>query len=175
VKITRRRVGSVVALALLAVLVWCVNYFIVTEPVQTMLGDTKAQGYTVTSHFAYYVNPLTLVLDVRSADTAEPGVLFRSVFAAAHAMHVAYRPFQRVLLARSGKTVFVLDGVQFDTIGAVFARGQSRDFLTLRLPGMLRTPQGDPAYPAFVPGPRRAYIAAVENAKDAAKRWAAGQ
>ena len=171
----RKLIGSVLGLVLAVGLVEAANTFIVTQPIATAIGDQTTQGFKLSAHFAYYVNPVVLVLDLNAADSTQPEILFRSVLQAAQAMHEAYRPFRRVILARSGSAVYTLDGEYFDSLGKWYAAGQPRMLTILHLPGKLRTPDGAPAYPQYRGSSSMIFQAQHDDAISASRRWAEGR
>jgi len=103
--------NSLAALVLLCLLVWTGNLVLIGLPVSTELGsDSRNESYHLSAHYRFYIDPTTLVLNLRSVDQAAPIDLFRGLLQAAKALHEKGRSFSQVILARGGKPLFTMDG-----------------------------------------------------------------
>ncbi|MBM4026324.1 MAG: hypothetical protein FJ280_13120 [Planctomycetes bacterium] len=163
-----------VATPLVALLfIWVLNYQLVGHPVQTKLSaDPRNQGYSLSAHFRYYVDPSVLVLDLRAVESAAPVDLFRALFQSAEALHESGRRFDRVVLARAGSPVFLMEGEAFSTIGAEFSAGQNPAYLIRTLPEKLFRPSGQPAFDRWEGGWLGVLGEQMEDANQAAHQWA---
>jgi hypothetical protein len=95
--------GTLMLLAGVAAAVWAWNEITVARPVRTALSeDTRNSSYTLRAHYAYYVQPSTLTLDLTRVDSASPADLWRGLFQSAKSLSRDNRSFDRIVLARSG-------------------------------------------------------------------------
>jgi hypothetical protein len=89
--------------------------------ISLLAADPRIRGLSLTARYATYVDPRALVLDVRAVEDAGPMEMFRALFQSAAVFHRLGRRFERVVLARSGTPVFVMEGSVYARIGADFA------------------------------------------------------
>ena len=165
-----RTLGGVV---LIVLLVWGMNYVLVGRLIDDALGtDHRNDTYTLAGHYRYFVDPSTLVLDLRRIDGAAPLDLFRGLFQSAKAMHDAERTFTRVELARSGSPVFWMEGSAFGEMGTQFAMGENPVYLVRTLPEKLYRPSGEAAFGTWTGGLLGVALRQMQDAKDAASEWA---
>jgi hypothetical protein len=161
---------------LVAILVFAANYGLVTRPVnQALAADTRNAGYALWAHYRWFVDPGTLVLDLRRAEAAAPIDLFRGLFQSAAAFAAENRQFDRVILARAGEPVFVLKGESYATLGREFQAGQNPVFLIRTLPEKLFRPSGEQAYPQWTGGLLGVVGKQMEDANKVARDWAGAQ
>lgn len=157
-------------LVLIVAALWGANAFLVSQPVSKALAaDTAAARVRLGARFQWYVDPTTLVLDLRSADPAAPERAFRGLLVAADAMRREGRTFGRVVLARAGTPVYVLSGDDFRRLGGEFASARNPLDLLRAIPPMLRGTFGSNAF-----GPFGATMAGPLGERDltaAARRW----
>ena len=168
----RRTLGGVVVLV---ALVWGANAILVARPVASALAaDSAAAGVRIAAHLHYYVDPMTLVLDLRRADDAAPERAFYGLLVAAAALDTADLGFRRVLLTHGGRASFIIAGDAFVALGVEFTgRGSPVEWAWRVLP-KLRGPGGSAALgplagalpPLLGLGPRDAGVAA--------RRWMSG-
>lgn len=162
--------------AALVLLTWGANVLLVGNPVRSALAsDFRNSGFSIRAHYAYYVNPSILVLDLRRADEAAPRDLFRGLFQAAEALHVSGRTFTLVILSRSGAPIYHLDGQAFEEAGRSFSAGENPLYLLRTLPEQLRLPNGEPAYGTWTGGLIAVAGKQMEDANDFAQTWALGR
>ena len=134
-------------LVLIVVALWSANVFLVGRPVrQALAADTAAAHLRLDARFQWYVDPTTLVLDLRSADPAAPEQLFRGLLVAADAMRREERTFGRVVLARAGTPVYVLSGDDFRLLGGELASTRNLLDAFRAIPPMLRGTVGSGAF-----------------------------
>jgi len=171
----RRRslIRSGAGLVLIVVALWAANFFLVRQPVdEALAADTAAARLRLTARFQWYLDPTTLVLDLRGGDPAAPEAAFRGLLVAADAMRREERTFGRVVLARAGTPVFVLSGGDFRVLGSGFASARNPLDALRAIPPMLRGTAGSGAYGVFgatLPDPLG------ERDVDAtARRWVGG-
>ena len=157
-------------------IVWGLNYLLIGKPVQSKLrSDPRNVGYSLSAHFGYYINPSTLVLDLRTVESIAPADLFRALFQSAEALHETGRNFDKVLLSRGGTPVFVMDGAEFSALGTEYGAGQNPVYLIRTLPEKLYRPNGEAAFGRWQGGLLGVVAKQMEDASDAAMRWATGR
>jgi hypothetical protein len=173
------RVGKWLRLILVVValcgLGWLANYSLIGRPVSVELrSDSRNAAFNLNAHYQYYVKPNTLVLNLSDVENAAPLDLFRGLFQAAEAMHRSGREFDRVVLSRSRKTVFVVQGSYFKSLGANYGAGENPVYLIRTLPENLYRSSGESAFGTWEGGWLGVVGKQMEDANEAARRWAAG-
>jgi hypothetical protein len=143
----RAAVRSGVGLVLIVAALGAANFFLVRQPVGAALAaDTAAARLRLIAHFQWYLDPTTLVLDLRSAEPAAPEQLLRGLLVAADAMRREGRTFGRVVLARAGTAVYVLSGDDFRLLGGGLASTRKLLDVFRAIPPMLRGTVGSGAF-----------------------------
>lgn len=169
----KRRALRIVITALgLVAVVWGTNYVLIGYPVAKSL--TSDQNYSLEARFEWYLNPNTLVLNLTRADRVAPMDLFQAILQSAEAMRDRNWTFSRVVLARAWEVVFVIDGADFNTIGAAVSRGEDLWRIIRALPEILRKPSGELAFEQWQGHWVAVMAEQMEDANTAARRWAAG-
>lgn len=173
----RRRWLYLIVVPLVAgILVWSMNYLLVQRAVSHALNsDARNTGYSISAHYRFYLDPSTLVLDLRDVSAAAPLDLFRGLFQSAAALAAAGRSFDRVILARTGTAVFIMTGEEFGKLGVEFAGGQNPIFLIRTLPEKLYKPTGEAAFGRWEGGMLGVVGKQMEDATEAGRRWAGAQ
>ncbi len=173
----RRRWPFFIVLLLGAgILIWSLNYILVQRSVgEALSSDTRNAGYSLSAHYRFYVDPSTLVLDLREVSAAAPLDLFRGLFQSAAALASAGRGFDRVILARAGTAVFMMTGEDFRNLGADFAGGENPVFLIRTLPTKLYKPTGEAAFGRWEGGMLGVLGKQMEDATEAGRQWAGAQ
>ena len=158
----RRRsfVRTLFGLALMAFLVWGANVTLVGKPVKTALAaDPHTAGIALVGHYAYYVDPTTLVLDLRRPGDADTSYLFLAALAAEHRLLLP-NLVNSVVLSRMGEPVYEVSGADYRLLGGQVAERRNPVLVLRDLPAVLRLPDGT--------------TAPVGDADEAARRWASG-
>jgi len=173
----RRRCSlSAVVLLVLVAMVWSGNYFLVRRPVSLVVdADERNGGFSLSARYRFYVDPSTLVLDLRDVTSAASIDLFRGLFQSAAAMASAERKFDRVVLARNGEPIFMMTGEDFNQLGSEFSAGQNPVFLIRTLPEKLLSPSGESAFGQWEGGLFGVLGKQMEDANEEGRRWAGGQ
>lgn len=173
----RRTLLYVVGVPVFAgVLVWSVNFFLIQKPVSAALNaDSRNAGYALAAHYGLYVNPSTLVLDLRTISEAAPIDLFRGLFQAAAVLTESGRSFERVILARRGDAIFQMKGDDFERLGREFKGGQNPVFLLRTLPAKLHKPSGEAAFSEWEGGLLGVVGKQMEDLTAAGRSWAGSQ
>lgn len=161
--------------AVVLLLVFGTDYFTIGRPVQIALAsDPRNAGFDLSVHRQYRVTPGVLVISLARVDSAAPIDLMRGIFVTAEALHDAGRRFDRVVLARGGRPVFVLHGAYFAELGAEYGSGQNPLYLVRTLPEKLYTPDGQPAYGAWTGGIFGVLGQQMGDVSTSMNRWVSG-
>ncbi len=169
-------VATPVAALLILLIIRGLNFALVDQPVKSMLSaDPRNKGYSLSARYGHYVNPSVLVLDLREVDSAAPVDLFRALFQSAEALHKAGRRFDKVVLARAGTPVFLMDGEEYSSIGSEFSRGQNPVYMIRTLPEKLFQPSGQAAFGQWEGGLLGVLGKQMEDANEAAQLWVSGR
>jgi hypothetical protein len=146
----------------LAALVWGTNAYLFRRPATAALAaDPHTSGVVLAVHLRYYVDPATLIVDLRRADVADPTDLFRGLLRAIKAVDDATWIPGTVVLLRAGTPVYTISGAELSRVAYTYSVAQNPASVLVDLVGQLRLPTGDAAPPMPV--------------TDAAGRWAAGR
>jgi len=138
----RRAVAGAAALILL---VAGANAVLVGRPVSGALAaDPRCAGFVLRARFQYYLNPTTLVLDLRRADPRSEVGPLHVLLVAAGALDAAGRTFPRVVLARSGTPVLAVAGADLGRLGRDYPTARNPVVVTRALVQLLRTSGGAP-------------------------------
>ena len=109
----RSRLRTLLTLALLAVIVWGANDFLAGQPVeQTLAGNPAFGGIALQGHLRYYVDPTTLVLDLKAVSATDTTDALRAALAVCRQLLLPDL-VSRVVLARGGTPVFTVDGATY--------------------------------------------------------------
>jgi len=151
---------TVFGLALLAVLVWGANLWLVGRPVRAALAsDPRTAAIGIVGHLDKYVILPTLVLDLRTVGVADTNDLLRAVLVVGRDLR-SLTIIDRVVLARNGEPVYALSGDDFRRSGHDLTVVRNQVVVLRSLTDALRLPDG-PKPPPMDFG-------------DAARRWATG-
>jgi hypothetical protein len=166
---------SVILLVLVGAAVPTTNWVMVGRPVSEALsGDSRNEGTVLTGRLQYRLNPRVLVLDLREPGITSAADLLRMVFHAAETLHERERSFERVILARSGQPVFVLEGRDFYDLGREFGWGQNPVYLMRTFPSKLYHPNGRSAYGSWEGGWLGVLAREMEDVNAAMQAWVRG-
>ena len=151
---------TILGIAVLVGLVWGANLLVVGRPVGAALAsDPRTAVIGMVGHLDHYVNPTTLVLDLRSPAVTDTSDLLRGVLVVARDL-ISLRMLDRVVLARSGTPVYELSGDDFRRLGRDFTIVRNPVVVLREFSDALRLPGGQKPPPA--------------EFGDAARRWATG-
>jgi hypothetical protein len=171
----KRFVILVAILALGVSGVFLADYLTVGKPVAGELAtDHRNREYTLIAHQHYRIPTGTLVLNLRSVDSASPADLLRGVFQAAEVFHRRDRTFEQVVLANQGKAVFLLDGRDFHRLGRERSFGENPIYMMRTFPSQLKRPNGAPAYQSWSGGFLGVMSAEMEDVNQAMRTWVRG-
>lgn len=162
------RTGGLIVAILVALI--CFNATIAVPVGLALSKDERNVGFTMIAHRSFGVHPTEITIDLLSADGAAPIDLYRGLFQAAEALEG--RHFDKVILARRGSAVFVMDGADFAMLGSSFASGENPIYLIRTLPEQLYLPDGTQAFESWSGGFLGVLGAQMQDVNDAARMWA---
>ncbi len=155
----RRFVRLLVTLGLIAFLIWGANVSLVGNVVQASLAATsRAAGTDLVGHLRWYVDPTTIVLDLRAAGADTEALLPAALGTGTRLMLPGV--VKNVILTRRGQPVYGLSGADLQRFGAALAERRNPLVALRDLPAALRLPAGTAAQ--------------VGDATEAARQWAGG-
>ena len=156
------------ALAFASIFGW--NYLKLQKPLnETMNGDPRNQGINISAHYKNYVQPSTLLLNVKSIDTEKS---FADVFRAflQYASHLKEEQFESVILQSQGKNKFMLEGKYFKQLGQEY--GDQNPVFTIRtFPENVYTMDNQKAFPERKGGWLIVSMKQMEDFAQFHKRW----
>jgi hypothetical protein len=167
--------NSLLLLLVLSGGVILLNHTLVSRPIgATIEHDDRNAGFSLHAHYRYYVDPSTLVLDVRDVRSVAPIDLFRVLFQAAETLQVEKRTFSTVLLANEGTTIFLMKGTDFSELGKSVRYGENPVYLIRTLPETLYDPDGRAAFGTWTGGVLGVLAKQMEDVTTAGRKWANG-
>jgi len=125
-----------------------VNYYQLQSPMNSVLRrDPRNDGVDVSVHYSNFVNPSTLVFDLRTVTGSKsPEDVFRVLLQ--YADRIKDMQFDDIALAYKGVVKFRIDGRYFRTLGEEY--GVQTVLYTIRtFPEHLKTAAGTRAYPEW--------------------------
>lgn len=161
------------ALAILGVLgvgTWIVNYAMIGRRMAEVLSaDQRNAGLTFDAHFASYLNPQVLVVDLRGVSSSNsPTDVFRALLQLAAASKTSR--YSRVELAHRGQTKFLIPGEYFLQLGNEY--GEQNPVYTIRtFPEHLLRPDGSSAYGSWSGGWLGVLKEQMNDFDDFHRRW----
>ncbi len=152
----------ITGLVLLGALVWGANTFLFSKPAaKALLADPRTSGVVIAAHLRWYVDPVTLILDLRQTQVADPADLLGALLRAVKGVDDATWMPGNVVLQRGGVPVYTIDGAVLSRLAAEYATAPKPAPLLLALVQALRLPDGS--------------AAPQQSVTDAAQRWASGR
>lgn len=152
-------------------LVWAANWAAVHRPISAAWSDdSRNDGIGMWTHYAWWVKPGSLVLDIRDVSLSKAPVdVMRMVFQAAEAMKD--RSFDTVELSYRGETRFLLDGGDFQTLGRQMAYGENPVYMLRTFPEKLRDAKGRSAFGEWTGGVLGVMKEQMEDLTELHKQW----
>lgn len=169
-KRTKLWLGVAGGLLLLIVMVYGWNYLMLQLPMSEVIQeDGRNSGVSVSAHYSYYLDPTTLVYDLRDVSmTNSKADVFRVLLQ--YSAKMKSRRYDRVLLAFRGETKFVLDGAYFQQLGEEY--GTQNPVYTIRtFPSHLKRPDGSDSYGTWTGGLLGVLGKEMEDFNDFHDRW----
>ena len=150
--------------------VFLTNYISLQKPLSDVIdSDPRNDGIELSAHYAYYVAPSTLVINVKSASGDKSAAdMFRVLLQ--YAEKLSERDFDRIELSSRGKVKFVLEGDYFKTLGKEY--GAQNPVYTMRtFPENLYRPDGQRAFGSWTGGLLGVVGKQMEDFKEFHKHW----
>lgn len=166
----KRGVGAVGLLLLLLASVYGWNYLMLQSPMNEVAReDARNNGISVSAHYGYYIDPSTLVFDLRDVSmTNSKADVFRVLLQ--YAANMKSRRYERINLAFRGETKFILDGEYFQQLGQEY--GAQNPVYTMRtFPSHLRRADGSEAYGTWTGGLLSVLGKEIEDFNDFHDQW----
>ncbi|GAD29939.1 conserved hypothetical protein [Photobacterium leiognathi lrivu.4.1] len=163
-----KKLSMFVFVALLSV--GAVNYFMLQSKVANKIKiDERNIGIEVNVHYEWYVNPNTLVFDIRGVALDKSQVdVSRVLLQSAEALK--NNEFERVILAHDGNEKFLLKGDFFKSIGQEY--GTQNPMYTLRtFPQNVYNLDGTKAFPTWTGGMLGVLGKQMEDFSEFNKQW----
>lgn len=136
---------------------------------EVLKSDPRNSGIIVRSHYKNYVQPSTLVIDIKSVSFKKSNAdVFRVLlqFAAA----VEESDFEYVELQSQGITKYILDGEYFQNLGKEY--GVQNPIYTIRtFPENLQKPDGSRAFEKWTGGALGVLNAQLEDVSEFHQEW----
>ncbi len=146
-RVQRQRKGRrrwIVGVLFLGALVWGANHFLFSNPaVAALAAEPRTSGMRISSHLRWYVDPATLILDLKQADVPEPADLFRGLLRAVKAVDDATWMPGGVVLLRDGEPVYTVSGDQLSKLAYQFSVSRNPNGVLGALVQALRLPDGN--------------------------------
>lgn len=162
---------GLIILSVLIIGIYLYNYYTINNPVQTELNsDPRNSGINISTHYENYVEPNTLILDLKgfSGDKSKTDI-FRVLLQSAEALKG--QKFEYVKLAYNGKNKFEFTGTYFKQLGDEY--NYQNAMYTLRtITKNVLTLDGKKAYdPEYHSGLFGGLISGVDNFSDFCDKW----
>lgn len=169
----KRRLRWPLALAVIFAILIAYN-LTVWAPVATVLGrDERNAVASVHVYRSWLIHPRDITVDLVAADGAATIDLTRALFQAAEALKD--REFGRVILARQGKSVFMMEGAAFTQLGQEYSSGQNPVYLIRTLPEQLYLPDGTAAFGSWTGGWLGVLGRQIEDVNAFGQAWMSGE
>lgn len=153
-------------------LVWLANYAFVGSKAATAIERDPRNadaGISVSAHYAYYIDPNSVVLDVRGFRKASCLDMMRVLFSFAGEMR-SHR-YSRLILEYRGTAKFMLSGSYFQNLGDEFTLGQNPIYLVRTLPENTSRIDGTPAFGQWTGGWLGVLGKQMEDVNSFCKEW----
>lgn len=150
--------------------IYAVNYFQLQSALNsTIKGDPRNNGIDVSAHYGNYVNPSTLVFDLKKVSGSNSSADVFRVFLQ-YAERVKGLRFDDIELAYNGVIKFKIEGSYFLTLGDEYAT-QNVIYTIRTFPEHLKTPAGNRVYPEWSGGWLGVMNKQMEDFNDFHKKW----
>lgn len=161
------------ALAIAAALLVAYN-LTVWLPVATALGrDDRNDVASLHVYRSWLVHPRDVTVDLVAVGDAATVDLTRALFQTAEALKD--REFGRIILARQGKPMFMMEGAAFAQLGQDYAAGENPVYLIRTLPEQLYLPDGTAAYGTWTGGWLGVLGRQLDDVNAFGQAWATGE
>ena len=155
---------------LLPVLVLLLNYVSLSMPANSALNeDARNAGVHTWIHYEYFINPSTLVIDLRDVDSDKSTAdVFRALFQIAEEFEG--RDFSKVYLSSKGTKKFYIQGAYFEELGSSYSY-QNPIYLLRTFPENTFLLDGTKAYSTRTGGALGVMNKQMEDLNELAQDW----
>jgi len=155
---------------LLPVLVLLLNYVLLSVPANSALNkDARNVGLHTWIHYEYFINPSTLVIDLRDVDSDKSTVdVFRALFQVAEEFEG--RNFSKVYLSSKGTKKFYIQGAYFAELGSSYSY-QNPMYLLRTFPENTYSTNGTKAFSTWTGGVLGVLGKQMDDVNELAQNW----
>jgi hypothetical protein len=162
------KIGGAILLGI--VVVFCANYFrLGMYADQAVSADSRNSGIEISLHYANYVDPNDIVLDIRSVSATNSKMDVTRVLLQV-AAKLSSRHFAQVYLASKGSAKFKLSGDYFQEIGEEYPY-QNAIFTIRTMPENVLELDGTHAYGTWTGGILGVVMQQMKDFGDFEDRW----
>lgn len=150
--------------------VFLTNYISLQKPLSDVIdSDPRNEGIKFSVHYAYYVSPSTLVINVKSVSGDKSAAdVFRVLLQ--YAEKLSAKEFDRIELSSRGKAKFVLEGDYFKILGKEYET-QNPVYTMRTFPENLYRPDGQRAFGSWTGGLLGVVGKQMEDFTEFHKQW----
>jgi hypothetical protein len=159
---------GIIGLIILFSFLW--NLFMLQIPVNKRIkSDSRNFGISIKVHYKYYINPRTLVFNIKEISSSNSAAdVFRTFLTSS--AELKDKKFDKVELASKGKIKFYITGEYFKTIGSEY--GNQNVVFTIRtFPENVYLPAGNLAYSTWTGGMLGVLTNQMDDFNDLCKNW----
>lgn len=159
---------GIIGLIILFSFLW--NLFVLQIPVNRRIkSDSRNSGISIKVHYKYYINPKTLVFNIKEISGSNSAAdVFRTFLTTS--AELKDKKFGKVELASKGKIKFYIIGEYFNSIGSEY--GDQNVVFTIRtFPKNVYFPSGDLAYSTWTGGLLGVMSKQMDDFNDLCKNW----
>ena len=155
---------------LLLVFVLLLNYVSLSMPANSALNeDARNAGIHTWIHYEYFINPSTLVIDLRDVDSDKSTVdVFRGLFQIAEEFEG--RDFSKVYLSSKGTKKFYIQGAYFEELGSSYSY-QNPMYLLRTFPENTFSTNGTKAFSTWTGGVLGVMGKQMDDLNELAQDW----
>jgi hypothetical protein len=157
-------------LAATSITIFSLNYFLLVMPSNSVLGkDIRNKGIKIYPHYDFYLNPKTLVINIKNIDQDKSTAdVFRTFYQIAE--EFKNKEFEKVYLAHKGKKKFFITGIYFKDIGSSYSY-QNPIYMLRTFPENTYNLNGNIAYSEWTGGILGVSTRQMEDLNDLATKW----
>ena len=155
---------------LLPVLALLLNYVSLIMPANSALNeDARNSGVHTWIHYEYFINPSTLVIDLRDVDSDKSTAdVFRALFQIAEEFEG--RDFSKVYLSSKGTKKFYIQGAYFEELGSSYSF-QNPMYLLRTFPENTFSTNGTKAFSTWTGGALGVMGKQMDDLNELAQDW----
>lgn len=159
-----------VVILILTLGIYSLNYLQLQSKMNEVLKqDYRNEGIKISVHYEDYINPSTLVYELKSiSGTNSMADVFRVFLQFSEKMKS--KKFGTIKLAYKGTTKFIIDGRYFQKLGEEYS-WQNPIYTMRTFPENLMNPDGSSAYPVWEGGLLGVLKEQTEDFNDFHKKW----